>query len=82
MKIIIIAILIAIIASLARALYYLVKKREPSAKMVKALTWRISLSIGLFILVIVAFFMGWIQPHGITPPVSFSAHSAAGPRAN
>lgn len=65
MKIIIIMILIGIIASLARALYYLVKKQEPSSKMVKALTWRISLSIGLFVLVIFAFLMGWIQPHGI-----------------
>lgn len=64
MKIIIIMILIAIIASLGTALYYLVKK-EPSEKMVKALTWRISLSIALFILVILAFFMGWIHPHGI-----------------
>lgn len=65
MKIIIIMVLIGIIVSLARALYYLVKKQEPSAKMVKALTWRISLSIGLFVLVILAFLMGWIHPHGV-----------------
>lgn len=65
MKILIVIILIGIIASLASALFYLVKKQDPSEKMVKALTWRISLSIGLFILLIVAFLMGWIHPHGI-----------------
>lgn len=65
MKIIILIALIAIIANLARALYFLVKQQEPSTKMVKALTWRIGLSIALFCLVIVAFEMGWIQPHGL-----------------
>jgi branched-subunit amino acid transport protein AzlD len=65
MKIIIVILLIAIIVSLARALYYLIKKPESSAEMVKALTWRISLSIALFCLVLLAFALGWIQPHGI-----------------
>lgn len=64
MKIIIIIALIAIIASLGRALYCLIKKPESSREMVKALTWRISLSIALFALVMLAFEMGWIQPHG------------------
>lgn len=65
MKILIVIILIAIIASLASALFYLVKKQEPSEKMVKALTWRISLSIALFFMLIIAFLLGWIHPHGI-----------------
>jgi hypothetical protein len=33
-----------------------------SRKMVKALTWRISLSVGLFVLLIVAYYEGWITP--------------------
>ena len=65
MKFIVVIVLIAIIASLASALYYLVKKEEESEKLVRALTWRIGLSISLFFLLIIAFFMGWIQPHGI-----------------
>ena len=65
MKFIVVIVLIAIIASLASALYYLVKKEEEPEKLVRALTWRIGLSISLFFLLIIAFFMGWIQPHGI-----------------
>lgn len=65
MKIVIIIALIAIIASLGKALYYLVKKPEASSKMAKALTWRISLSLALFFFVILAFALGWIHPHGI-----------------
>lgn len=64
MKIIIIIALFAIIISLGRALYYLVKKPEASSKMAKALTWRIGLSIALFLFVILAFKLGWIHPHG------------------
>jgi branched-subunit amino acid transport protein AzlD len=65
MKFIVVIILLAIISSLASALYYLVKKEEEPAKLVRALTWRIGLSITLFFLLIIAFIMGWIQPHGI-----------------
>jgi hypothetical protein len=30
--------------------------------MVKALTWRIGLSVGLFVLLMVAYYEGWITP--------------------
>ena len=30
--------------------------------MVKALAWRIGLSVGLFVLLIVAYYQGWIAP--------------------
>jgi hypothetical protein len=44
-------------------LYHLSSSRpEDSGKMVKALTWRIGLSVGLFLLLIAAYFMGWISP--------------------
>jgi hypothetical protein len=33
--------------------------------MVRALTWRIGLSIGLLLLMLVAGRMGWITPHGL-----------------
>jgi hypothetical protein len=32
--------------------------------MVKALTWRIGLSVGLFVLLMLAYYQGWISPHG------------------
>ena len=63
MKIVILLILIVIVLSLGSALYYLVTDREKSAKTVKALTWRIGLSIGLFFLLLLAFGSGVIKPH-------------------
>lgn len=62
-KYLIIAILVLIIGSLAKALFHLSSnKPEDSGKMVKALTWRIGLSVGLFVLLILAYHQGWIDP--------------------
>jgi hypothetical protein len=62
-KYLIVLLLVLIIASLGKALYHLSSsKPEDSGKMVKALTWRIGLSVGLFVLLIVAYFLGWISP--------------------
>lgn len=63
MKIVIILILLVIVLSLGSALYYLVTDREKSEKTVRALTWRIGLSISLFFLLLLAFGSGLIQPH-------------------
>jgi hypothetical protein len=65
MKIIIVLMLIAILISLGSALYYLVRKQESPEKIAKALTWRISLSLTLFFMIMLAFLLGWIQPHGV-----------------
>jgi putative copper export protein len=61
----ILAGLLAIVLSLGSALVHLVRnKDESSAKMARALTIRIGLSILLFVLLLVAWQLGWIQPHG------------------
>lgn len=62
---IIILFLIAIFASLTSGLYYLVHDRGQSRRTVKALSWRIGLSMTLFILLIIGFATGVIQPHGL-----------------
>lgn len=65
-KVIIVLFLGFIFFSLGSALYYLVRgKRGDSDRIVKALTWRIGLSMVLFILLFIAFALGWIQPHSI-----------------
>jgi hypothetical protein len=68
-KYLIIAILLLIIASLGKALYHL-SSTEPgnSSKMVNALAWRIGLSVGLFVLLIVAYYQGWIDPQSRPRP--------------
>lgn len=64
-KAIIVLFLIIIIYSLGSALYHLGRDKSDSTGVVKALTWRIALSIFLFILLFVMFAMGWISPHTI-----------------
>ena len=64
-KIIIVVLLLAIVASLLSAGFFLVKDSAGSRRMVKALTLRVGLSIALLLFLIVAFLAGWIHPHGV-----------------
>jgi hypothetical protein len=67
-KYLVIAMLTLIVISLGRALFFLTsRKPEDGAKMVKALAWRIGLSVVLFLLLIVAYYSGWIEPQRIVP---------------
>ena len=66
-KIVIVAIFIGVLASLASALLYLVKDRGQSERTVRALTMRVGISIGLLVLLLVLWALGLIQPHGIRP---------------
>ena len=61
----IVAVLVAIIFSLGSALFQLSRGKGDSGKMLKALTWRIGLSVGLFLVLLVAWRMGLIRPHGM-----------------
>lgn len=64
-KILVIAVFIAILASLGSALVFLIKDRGGSTRTAKALTVRIGISIGLFALLFVFWWLGLISPHGI-----------------
>lgn len=64
-KAVIVILLGFIFFSLGSALYFLMRDRENSDRIVKALTWRIGLSLLLFAFIIFAFAMGWITPHQI-----------------
>jgi putative copper export protein len=65
-KAIVVLFLLIILYSLGSALFYLVRdKKSDETRVVKALTWRIGLSMLLFILLFVAFALGWITPHAI-----------------
>ena len=65
-KIIVIGLLGFILLSLSAALFSMVKDKGQSDRVVKALTIRIALSIGLIILLGVGAQLGLIQPHGIS----------------
>jgi len=65
-KYLVIVVLALIVASLGKALFHLSSNKPgDSAKMVKALTWRISLSVLLFVLLLVAYTQGWIEPQRV-----------------
>ena len=65
------AMLALILISLAKALFHLTSaKPQDGARMVKALAWRIGLSVALFVLLIVAYRIGWIDPQRMVPGYS------------
>jgi hypothetical protein len=66
-KLIIVAFLLAIVASLFTGLFFLLKDPGTSndRRTVKALTIRVGLSIGLALFLVLCYFMGWIHPHGV-----------------
>ena len=66
-KVILITVFLLIIISLGSALYHLVKHKNDasSQKTVRALTFRIGLSVLLFIFVFILVATGIIKPHGI-----------------
>lgn len=64
MKILIIAALVGIVASLGHALFAMANGPADSQRVVNSLTVRIVLSVALFILLLVGAHFGWIEPHG------------------
>lgn len=64
MKYLIVVALLFVIFSLGQALFYLVKGKGQSQNTVKFLTVRIIASVVLFMFILLAMYMGWIQPHG------------------
>ncbi len=65
MKIIIAIAFILIIGSLTFALAFLMKDKGKSNHTVQALALRVGLSITLFLFLLLAYKLGWIQPKGI-----------------
>ncbi|HEX7047619.1 MAG TPA: twin transmembrane helix small protein [Gammaproteobacteria bacterium] len=66
MKLLVALVFIGILFSLGSALLHLLKPdRAEQKSMAKALTWRIGLSIVLFVFLLLAYQFGWIEPHNI-----------------
>jgi hypothetical protein len=67
MKIFLIIVLLFIIFNLAMAMYYMIRDKGQGKNTVRFLTVRIAVSFGLFLLIILALKMGWLQAHSILP---------------
>ncbi|MFA5521134.1 MAG: twin transmembrane helix small protein [Castellaniella sp.] len=65
MRIIVILAFLGILGSLGSALFHLMRDKGGSNRTVNALTWRIGLSIALFLFVLFAHHMGWIRSTGV-----------------
>ena len=65
-KFFVVVILALIVISLGKALFHLSSSKPgESSKMVKALAVRIGLSVLLFVLLMVAYSQGWIEPQRV-----------------
>jgi hypothetical protein len=62
---IIFIVMLVILISLASGLIFLIRDEGKTKRTVKALSWRIGLSIALFLFLFLAFSLEWIHPHPI-----------------
>jgi cytochrome bd-type quinol oxidase subunit 2 len=62
-KVLIVVMLVAIVASLGSALFHLSSRRGDSRRMFRSLALRVGLSVSLFILLMIAWSLGLISPH-------------------
>jgi succinate dehydrogenase/fumarate reductase cytochrome b subunit len=64
-KIFVTLFLLVIVYNLFAGLYYMMTDKGKTDRTVKALTWRIGLSVFLILLVIVGILTGVIKPHDV-----------------
>jgi branched-subunit amino acid transport protein AzlD len=65
MKVFVAIAFVLIIASLGSALFFLMRDKGRSNRTVQALAMRVGLSVTLFLIVLAAYKLGWIQPTGL-----------------
>jgi heme/copper-type cytochrome/quinol oxidase subunit 4 len=65
MKILIIVLLIAVVASLFSGLYFVYRDKGNTNRAVTALTIRIALSLLVFVILIGSYYFGWIPQRGL-----------------
>jgi hypothetical protein len=66
MRVLVVLAFIGILGSLGSALVYLMRDQGKTNRTVNALTVRIGLSVALFLFVLLAHQMGWIQSTGLS----------------
>ena len=60
MKLIVVVLLLAIVASLGSGLFYLAKDDQNSSRVLKALKIRVALSATLILFLLLSYYMGWM----------------------
>ncbi|HEX2649155.1 MAG TPA: twin transmembrane helix small protein [Burkholderiales bacterium] len=59
MRYFVVAVLVLIVASMGSAVYFMMRDRGNSKRMVRALAIRVALSLGLFLLLMAGYYFGW-----------------------
>ena len=77
-KVLILVVFAAILYTLASSFYFLVTDKGDSTRTVWRLTWRIGLSLALFLSLWAAYKLGWIEPSS-GGPVLYGAPAAEAP---
>lgn len=70
---IVIALLLAIVATLMTSMVFLVKDPSSKRRTLTGLKVRVALSITLIVFLLVSYQMGWIRPHPALPPAPSSS---------
>ena len=65
MSLVAVLFFLAILASLALALAAIFRRGDRSKQLLNALTLRVSLSVLFFLLLLLAWYTGVLQPHGL-----------------
>ncbi len=65
MKWIVVIAFVLIVGSLASAMVFLIRDRGRTRNTVRALGFRVGFSIALFVFILFAHWMGWIQSTGV-----------------
>ncbi|MGI9222485.1 MAG: twin transmembrane helix small protein [Woeseiaceae bacterium] len=60
MKLVVIVLLLAIVASLGSSLFYLAKDDQNSPRVLKALKIRVALSAVLIVFLVASYYLGWM----------------------
>jgi hypothetical protein len=66
-KIVLVVLLLAIVASLFSGLFFLMRDNSSKRRTLTALKVRVALSIVLLVFLALAFWQGWLKPHGLQP---------------
>jgi hypothetical protein len=64
-KVIIITVMVCIVVALLSSLVFLVHDEGKTRRSVKALSWRIGLSLALFLFLLLSYYLKWITPHAL-----------------
>ena len=71
MKVVIVVFLVLVLGALGSAGFFMLRHKDTDApgerdrRMARALAVRVALSVTLFLLILFAYWMDWIHPHGI-----------------